>query len=89
MSGDSHGLLGPYVVDALDEGERRRFEAHLRVCPTCRRDAEELRLVAVRLAEAVRATPSPELRERVLARVARTRRLRTFCRLGWRRASPR
>jgi hypothetical protein len=39
-----HGsqLLGAYVLDALDEEERRELETHLATCETCRAELEEL-----------------------------------------------
>ena len=33
---DLHLLSGAYAVDALDDLERARFEAHLRTCADCR-----------------------------------------------------
>ncbi|MCB0953113.1 MAG: zf-HC2 domain-containing protein, partial [Microthrixaceae bacterium] len=35
MSEDTHDLVAAYALDALDELERRRFEAHLDGCPSC------------------------------------------------------
>ncbi|TDB74977.1 zf-HC2 domain-containing protein, partial [Actinomadura sp. KC216] len=35
MTHDPHDLAGPYVLDALGDTERRRFERHLSGCTTC------------------------------------------------------
>ncbi|WP_181803288.1 RskA family anti-sigma factor, partial [Streptomyces shenzhenensis] len=37
---DLHSLAAPYALDALDAGERRRFERHLKDCDRC---ADEVR----------------------------------------------
>lgn len=39
---DIHDLTALYIVDALDDLERRRYEAHLPDCPDCRRELDEL-----------------------------------------------
>ena len=33
---DLHDLAAPYALDALDDDDRRAFEAHLRECEQCR-----------------------------------------------------
>ncbi|HWN32927.1 MAG TPA: anti-sigma factor [Pseudonocardia sp.] len=73
MSPDVHTLTGAYALDALDELERRRFEAHLAECPDCTREVDELRATAAKLAMAAAETPPDRLRQRVLAQVATTR----------------
>jgi hypothetical protein len=73
VTGDSHVLVGAYVLHALDLDERAVFEAHLRVCPDCVRETRELRAAALRLAHAVRANAPRWLRDSVLCRVAGTR----------------
>ncbi|HEY0577668.1 MAG TPA: anti-sigma factor [Pseudonocardia sp.] len=72
-SPDIHTLTGAYALDALDEFERRQFEAHLARCPDCAREVDELRATAARLAMAVAEQPPDSLRHRVLAQVATTR----------------
>ena len=63
---DAHALSGAYAVDALDDLERARFEAHLRGCPDCRIEVESLREAAAALAvEPVE--PPARLRAGVLA----------------------
>jgi anti-sigma-K factor RskA len=47
---DVHALSGAYAVDAVDDVERARFEAHLRSCPDCRTEVDSLREAAALLA---------------------------------------
>lgn len=69
-----HDAVGAYVLDALPEDERRRFEQHLATCPACQREVAELapvvgllpRLLAQESAGAF-PEPSPDLRARILA----------------------
>ena len=73
---DLHVLTGAYALNALDEGrEQARFVRHLRRCQACSGEVRGLREVATALAIAAAAEPPPQLRERVLAAVARTRQL--------------
>lgn len=68
MAEDVHTLVGPYALDALGEGEERSFEEHLALCERCREELAGLREAAASLAYgAPRATPPPELKERILA----------------------
>jgi anti-sigma-K factor RskA len=60
-----HALSGAYAVDALDDDERARFEAHLLRCPDCRAEVDSLREAAGTLALDP-AEPSADLRDRVL-----------------------
>ncbi|GAB7189629.1 anti-sigma factor [Kineococcus sp. NUM-3379] len=69
---DVHTLVGAYALDALDEGERDSFDAHLAGCDDCRAAVAEFSDTAALLGEAV-ATPAPaSLRASVLQAVART-----------------
>jgi anti-sigma-K factor RskA len=68
-----HALSGAYAVDAVDDLERARFEAHLATCADCRAEVQGLRETAARLAEASPAAPPPALRDRVLADITRVR----------------
>jgi anti-sigma-K factor RskA len=72
---DPHTLAGPYALNALPPRDRDRFERHLAACPACAEEVRGLRETAARLAAATAVSPSPRLRERVLAEVARTRQL--------------
>jgi anti-sigma-K factor RskA len=73
MKQELHALVGAYAVDALDDLERRRFEAHLAECETCARETRGLREAAAHLGTAVATQPPARLREKVLADVARVR----------------
>lgn len=70
---DVHTLTGAYAVDALDDLQRRQFEAHVGVCPDCAREVDELRATAARLAVTVGAHPPEWLKQRVLDQIAITR----------------
>jgi anti-sigma-K factor RskA len=69
---DLHSLAAPYALDALEPGERRRFEKHLQGCDRCAAEVRELAEDAVRLAWSTAAHAPPALRERVLAAVQTT-----------------
>lgn len=72
MNSDIHALIGPYIVDALDDQEREAFEAHLQECESCAEELVMLVEVPALLASSV-ATPVPAgLRASVLAEVDRT-----------------
>jgi anti-sigma-K factor RskA len=75
LSPNLHTLAGAYSLDALVGVERRRFETHLTECTSCLDEVREMRETATRLATAVNRMPPAELRERVLAEIARTRQL--------------
>ena len=68
-----HGLSGAYAVDALDPEERERFEAHLAVCEDCRAEVAGLQEAAALLGDLSATTPSPALRDRVLADISTVR----------------
>ena len=62
-----------YVLDALDEGERREFEGYLAAHPELQAEVDELGSVADLLALAPQEyEPSPELRRNLLARIEDT-----------------
>ena len=64
---DIHEQAAAYVLDALDDVERRAFEAHLDRCTVCKEELESLRSAAVSLAYAGPApAPPPRLRGRIL-----------------------
>lgn len=68
-----HALSGAYAVDAVDDLERLRFEAHLAGCADCRAEVQGLRAAAALLAETTPVAPPPALRDRVLADISRVR----------------
>ncbi|MET0768211.1 MAG: anti-sigma factor [Aeromicrobium sp.] len=72
MSSDLHSLMAPYALDALDREERERFEAHLDQCADCQAELAGFMATAVRLGDAVRHTPPPALRDRLLAEIRTT-----------------
>jgi anti-sigma-K factor RskA len=63
---NAHALSGAYAVDALDDFERVRFEAHLRACSDCRIEVESFRETSAALAFDPVAPPAG-LRADVLA----------------------
>ncbi len=85
---DLHTLVGPYVVDALDDDEREQFEAHLVDCPACAADVTEFRATTSRLATLVAETPPPALRATIMDRIATTRQVSPVAMLGERRPRP-
>ncbi|MHA6750695.1 zf-HC2 domain-containing protein [Dermacoccus nishinomiyaensis] len=63
MSSDEHAMLELYVLDAVDEMERRRFDKHLRACSTCRQQRDSMREVLADLSRMVAMPAPPQLRE--------------------------
>ena len=68
MSEDLHMLVGLYVVDALDDDERARFEAHLAECDACANEVVEFRATAGRLSTLMAENPPPALRSAIMDR---------------------
>jgi anti-sigma factor RsiW len=65
---DLHELTAAYALDALDDDERRAYEAHLSECGRCRADLRELGETVGALALAAEGpAPSDGLRDRVVA----------------------
>ena len=63
---------GVYVLGALPEDETAAYEDHLANCPTCRAEAEELRVAAQALPlSAPPMLPPPSLKTRIMAEVER------------------
>lgn len=73
MSADIHSLVGAYVVDAVDDAERRAFEDHLAQCPECRAEVADLREAAASLSLLTEASPPATLKDAVLAQARTTR----------------
>jgi anti-sigma-K factor RskA len=60
--------VGAYLLGALPDDELEAFEAHLRECPDCRRDVEELRVAADALPVSVPSvSPPPALKQRIMS----------------------
>jgi len=73
---DLHTLTGVYALDALEPGgELTRFNRHLGRCQSCASEVRGFREVATALAFAATTEPPPEMRDQVMAAVARTRQL--------------
>jgi len=70
---DLHGLSGAYAIDAVDDVERARFEAHLAGCSTCRDEVASLRAAATELSLGTVSSPPPELRASVLRDISSVR----------------
>lgn len=76
MSIDAHvyELLPAFAVGALDSEDLARIEEHLAGCLICRDELRVLEETAAQLSLAApSAAPSPELKERLMVRVQRTR----------------
>jgi hypothetical protein len=72
---DPHTLLGAYVMDAVTEPDRARFEQHLAGCEACQEDVLAMREAVARLAVATAVVPRPELREQTMLAASRIRQL--------------
>ena len=70
---DLHLLSGAYAVDALDDLERARFEAHLETCADCRAEVAGLLEATTLLAETTAVQPPAHVRDAVLAGIATVR----------------
>ena len=68
-----HALSGAYVVDALDDDERRLFEEHLPGCLDCQAEVASLREAAALMADDAAVTPPPSLRASVLSGISTIR----------------
>jgi len=73
---DRHDLSGVYALDAIaDPAERSEFERHLLRCKECATEVRGMSETAARLAFAASRLAPPQLRDRVLGAVSRTRQL--------------
>jgi hypothetical protein len=70
---DIHGISGAYAVDALDDDERARFEAHLAGCPSCSREVKSLQTAATELSRVTPVAPPASLRSAVLQGISQVR----------------
>jgi len=68
-----HGLSGAFAVDAVDDVERARFEAHLTGCSTCQREVQGLRAAASELSLESVSSPPASLRTAVLRDISSVR----------------
>ncbi|SEL17795.1 anti-sigma factor [Streptacidiphilus jiangxiensis] len=70
---DLHMLAGAYALGALDEDERRAFEAHLADCEACAVEVAEFVATSARLALAASQPPPAAMKQQVLGRIAEVR----------------
>ncbi|MCX6397567.1 MAG: anti-sigma factor [Propionibacteriales bacterium] len=68
-----HALAGAYAVDALDQLERSRFEAHLAVCAECRDEVLSLQDATLLLSELTAVAPPASMRAAVLTDIRKIR----------------
>ena len=78
---DVHDLTALYIVDALDDLERRRYEAHLPDCAECRAELEVLDSGFATYLDAVSESVPSELKAGVMAGIDEPRSARRFT--GW------
>jgi anti-sigma-K factor RskA len=64
---EPHTLAGAYAMDALEPGDRVRFERHLARCDSCAQEVSELRETTARLAVASAVPPPSEMKQHVMA----------------------
>ncbi len=69
--------LGAYALGALEPAERRRIEAHLDTCVSCRADLATHDDALWAIAESAAATPPARLRDRIVRDAPRMRRTPT------------
>lgn len=72
MAPDVHGLVGAYLLHALEPGERAEVEAHLAACPDCREEVDSLRSATASLADEVAEAPPASLRASVMRTASET-----------------
>ena len=70
-----HTLAGAYALDALDDLERVRFEAHLDTCDSCADEVGSFHDTAALLGAAEAAPVPAELRRRVLEDIQHVRQI--------------
>ncbi|MFF8414589.1 anti-sigma factor [Streptomyces omiyaensis] len=72
---DAHTLVAAYALGALDDAERKDFDAHLRACEACRQEAAEFQATTARLAAAVAQPPPAAAKAQVMASIDEVRQL--------------
>lgn len=75
MTEDLHHLAAAYALDALDENERRAFEAHYPTCSICSADVADYRETAALLAESAATPPPVDTKARIMAEISNTRQI--------------
>ncbi|MFC9388703.1 anti-sigma factor [Streptomyces venezuelae] len=72
---DAHTLAAAYALGALDDTERKEFDAHLRTCEACRQEVAEFQATTARLAAAVSQAPPAAAKAEVMAAIDGVRQL--------------
>jgi hypothetical protein len=88
---DLHALVAPYALDAVDDLDRRRFDAHLPECEMCTAQVAGFAATAAVLAGSEAKAPPTHLRSQILSTIAVVPQNRTFSqnpRRTWRRLLP-
>lgn len=75
MTEDLHHLAAAYALNALDEVERRAFEAHYPSCSICSAEVADYRETAALLAESTATAPPDDLKARLMAEIGDTRQI--------------
>lgn len=75
MTDDLHHLAAAYALNALDEAERREFEAHYPTCSICSADVTDYRETAALLADSAASAPPDALKARLMAQIGETRQI--------------
>lgn len=75
MSADLHHLAAAYVLDALDDIERREFEDHYPRCEICSGEVTEFRSVATALAGSTATAAPTGLKSSIMDEIGQTRQL--------------
>ena len=75
MTEDLHHLAAAYALNALDEIERREFEAHYPTCAVCSAEVADYRETAGLLAASVATPPPADLKARLMGEIADTRQI--------------
>jgi len=72
---DIHHLAAAYALDALDDRERRAFEAHYPACEICAPDVHGFRSTLTAIGDLSIAPPSAHVKDAVVGQIATTRQL--------------
>ena len=75
MTEDLHHLAAAYALNALDEIERREFEAHYPSCAICSEEVADYRETASLLAASEATPPPADLKARLMAEIGDTRQI--------------
>lgn len=75
MTEDLHHLAAAYALNALDEIERREFEAHYPTCSMCSTEVADYRETAALLADSASVAPPTDLKARLMAEIGDTRQI--------------